>query len=68
MRYSDELATSATYTLGGGLSRISVLLNSGGGGLSTSEQQDLWMNLDWLTQNYYVDPSPLYYGNVDPNG
>ena len=40
MRYSDELATSATYTLGGGLSRISVLLNSGGG-LSTSEQQEL---------------------------
>ena len=37
MRYSDELATTATYTLGGGLSRISVLLNSGGGG-STAEQ------------------------------
>ena len=41
MRYSDELATTATYTLGGGLSRISVLLNSGGSGLSTSDQQEL---------------------------
>ena len=38
MRYSEELATTATYTLGGGLSRISVLLNSGGGG-STAGQQ-----------------------------
>ena len=38
MRYSDELATTATYTLGGGLSRISVLLNSGGGA-STAGQQ-----------------------------
>ena len=37
MRYSDELATTATYSLGGGLSRISVLLNSGGG--STGGQQ-----------------------------
>ena len=37
MRYSDELATTATYSLGGGLSRISVLLNSGGG--TTGGQQ-----------------------------
>ena len=38
MRYSDELATTATYTLGGGLSRIGVIRNSGGGG-DTSEEQ-----------------------------
>ena len=42
IRYSDELATTATYTLGGGLSRISVLRNeAGGGGLTTSEQESL---------------------------
>ena len=49
MRYSDELATTATYTLGGGLSRIGVIRNSGGGGALTTEEQTSLNNAKVLT-------------------